>query len=113
MILVQLHEFQYLSKDEKEKINIFIIDNIEIIYDIRESYGCNIDFSKQILEININKDIKSEFVDRNFIGFWCKICNDWVKGVDDICLVAHVMEHLNNKECNSDCDDSNISDLAT
>lgn len=110
---MQLHEFQYLSKDEKEKINIFIIDNIEIIYDIRESYGCNIDFSKQILEININKDIKSEFVDRNFIGFWCKKCEDWVKGTADISLIEHVLEHLNNKEYTSDYDDSNISDLAT
>lgn len=92
---MQLHEFQYLSKEEKEKINVFIINNIEIIYDIRESYGANIDTKKQILEIAINKDIKNEFVDKKFVGYFCNVCNDWVEGTSDISLVEHVLEHLN------------------
>lgn len=109
---MQLSDYDQLDPDKKIEINKFIEENVETIYDERKSYKTYINLNNKHLEID---DISETggLVGTNFVGYWCKKCEDWVKGTADISLIEHVLEHLNNKEYTSDYDDSNISDLAT
>lgn len=111
---MELHEWQYLSKEEKEEINKFIETNIETIYDKREAYGASIDLTKNILTVVNRKDIKNEFVEDRFVGYWCNICQDWVELDSDVGMINHVIGHLHPiKEESGDQDEQNSQNLAT
>lgn len=93
-LIMQLSDYDLLSQEEKEEINNFIIDNIETIYDRREAYGTRIDLQDKHLSVLDDKTIKNEFVEDNFVGYYCNMCNDWVEAVSDIGLIDHVATHL-------------------
>lgn len=109
---MQLSDYDQLDPDKKIEINKFVEENVETIFDERKSYKTFINLNNKHLKIDDISDTE-ELVGTNFVGYWCKKCEDWVKGTADISLIEHVLEHLNNKEYTSDYDDSNISDLAT
>lgn len=91
---MQLSDYILLTQDEKEQINEFVIDNIETIYDRRDAYGTRIDLNSKHLTVLDDKNIKNEFVEDNFVGYFCNICHDWVEGISDIILVDHVLKHI-------------------
>lgn len=105
---MELHEWQCLENEEKEGINRFIEENIETVYDERRAYGTSIDLTKHILTVQKREDIKNDFVDENFVGFWCNLCDLYIEPESDTGMISHVIEHLHG-----DCDEQDSQNLAT
>jgi hypothetical protein len=107
---MQLSDYNILTQGEKEQINEFITQNIETIYDKRYAYGTKIDMSKKDLAVMTDKGVKDEFVDDNFVSYWCNECKNWVKPLNDIGLVEHVLEHIRGDIIENE---SNTENMAT
>lgn len=98
---MQLSDYDQLPESEKIKINEFIEENIETIYDERKSYKTFIDFNQRHLTVDKNEDTE-EFVDKCFVGYFCNKCGDWIEGTGDVALVEHVMEHIQDASAVND-----------
>jgi len=92
-----MEEYEKLTESQKEKVREFINNNIDSVYDERVSYRTCIETYGNGAEIEDDPDAGTEFIERNFVGYYCNECYDYIDEKDDDYLILHVIQHLKSK----------------
>jgi len=93
-----MEEYEKLTEMQKEKIKEFIYDNIDSVYDKRMAYGTRIHEDSSGYETEDDPDIKYEFVESVFVGYYCNECYEYIEDDSDYGLIMHVIQHLKDKD---------------
>jgi len=89
-----METYENLTEVQKEKVKAFINNNIDSVYDERNAYGTRIEQYSYGTEIEDDTDIKAEFIESEFVGYYCNKCGDYLESHKDSGLILHVIEHL-------------------
>jgi len=85
-----MKEYIKLTEEQKEKVREFVINYIDSVYEERVAYGTRIEG----LDIEDAPEIKEEFIESEFVGYYCSECGDYIEDSSEDGLILHILEHL-------------------
>lgn len=82
--------YKKLTERQKEIVQKYIENNIDSVFDERYAYGT---IMIQTLEFIGDPDLKEEYVEHKFVGYYCNKCGDYVATTDND-LILHVIKDI-------------------